>query len=77
MFYQEGPERIANEVAEFHHKQQLNIPEAKFAALQFLNMAKGEYWMRVEFNTKKQLSEAEVDSYLRSSIALFIKGYSR
>lgn len=80
LFYQEGPERITDEVAklmaEFHDKQQLNIPEPKFAALQFLNLTKGECWMRVEFNTKKQISEAEVDSYLKSSIAMFIKGYS-
>ena len=80
LFYQEGPERIANKVAQlmadFHNRNQLNIPEPKFAALQFLNMAKGECWMRVEFNTKKQISEAEIDSYLRSSITMFIKGYS-
>lgn len=80
LFYQEGPERIVNDVAklmaEFHVKQQLYIPEPKFAALQFLNMAKGECWMRVEFNTKKQISEVEVNRYLKSSIAMFIKGYS-
>lgn len=80
LFYQEGPERVANEVAQlmadFHNKKQLNIPEPKFAALQFLNMAKGECWMRVEFNTKKQISEDEVDLYLKSSIAMFLKGYS-
>ena len=62
LFYQEGPERIVNDVAklmaEFDSKQQLIIPEAKFAALQFLNMVKGECWMRLEFNTKKQISES-------------------
>ena len=80
LFYKEGPERLTDEVAklmaEFNHKQQLKIPDPKFAALQFLNMAKGECWMRIEFNTKKQVSAAEVDSYLKSSIAMFIKGYS-
>jgi len=80
LFYQEGPERIVNDVAklmaEFDAKQQLAIPEAKFAALQFLNMVKGECWMRVEFNTKKQISELEINRYLKSSIAMFIKGYS-
>jgi TetR/AcrR family transcriptional repressor of mexJK operon len=63
-------------MAEFHTKQQLSIPEPRFAAIQFLNMAKGECWMRVEFNTKKQISEAEINSYLKASVALFIKGYS-
>jgi TetR/AcrR family transcriptional repressor of mexJK operon len=80
LFYQEGPERIVNDVAklmaEFDSKQQLIIPEAKFAALQFLNMVKGECWMRLEFNTKKQISESEINRYLDSSIAMFIKGYS-
>lgn len=80
LFYQEGPERVVNEVAQlmskFHSNQQLNIPEPKFAALQFLNLAKGECWMRVEFNTKKQISEAEIDNYLKSTIAMFIRGYS-
>ena len=80
LFYQEGPERIVNDVAklmaEFDSKQQLIIPEAKFAALQFLNMVKGECWMRLEFNTKTQISESEINRYLDSSIAMFIKGYS-
>ncbi|MGB1200447.1 MAG: TetR/AcrR family transcriptional regulator [Cognaticolwellia aestuarii] len=80
LFYQEGPERIVNDVAklmaEFDSKHQLIIPEAKFAALQFLNMVKGECWMRLEFNTKKQISESEINRYLDSSIAMFIKGYS-
>lgn len=80
LFYQEGPERIINDVAklmaEFDKKRQLAIPEARFAALQFLNMVKGECWMRLEFNTKKQISDTEINSYLNSSIAMFIKGYS-
>jgi len=80
LFYQEGPERMVNDVTklmtEFHTKQQLSIPEPRFAAIQFLNMAKGECWMRVEFNTKKQISEAEINRYLKASVALFIKGYS-
>ena len=80
LFYKEGPERIIIDVAqlmsEFHRKKQLNIPEPKFAALQFLNMAKGESWMRVEFNTKKQIPDAEIDQYLKATIAMFIRGYA-
>jgi TetR/AcrR family transcriptional repressor of mexJK operon len=30
----------------------------------------------VEFNTKKQISEAEINRYLKSSITMFTKGYS-
>lgn len=63
-------------IQQLYINQQINIPDAKFAALQLLNMTKGESWMRVEFNTKKQISESEINSYLKSSIAMFIKGYS-
>jgi TetR/AcrR family transcriptional repressor of mexJK operon len=80
LFFKEGPERLTNEVAnlmqEFNDKKQLQIDDCRFAALQFLHLSKGEAWMRVEFNTKKQLCEEEIDRYLKSSIAMFIKGYS-
>lgn len=80
LFYKEGPERILLDVAqlmaEFHQKKQLKIPEPKFAALQFLNMAKGESWMRVEFNTKKQISEEEINQYLQATIGMFMRAYA-
>jgi hypothetical protein len=39
-------------------------------------MMKGEVWMRVEFNTQKQLTEQEVESYLEASVELFMRGYA-
>jgi len=80
LFYQEGPERLMGEVtrlmARFDKEKQLSIADPKFAAIQFLNMAKGEAWMRIEFNTKKQVAAAEIEDYLQASIAMFVKAYA-
>jgi TetR/AcrR family transcriptional repressor of mexJK operon len=80
LFYQAGPERLSKEVAELmtllNDKKMLAIDNPWYAALQFLNMMKGEVWMRVEFNTKKQLTEQEVESYLAASVELFMRGYA-
>ncbi len=79
LFYQAGPERLTNEVAKLmavlNDKGMLVIEDTWFAALQFLNMMKGEVWMRVEFNTEKQLDEQEIDRYLQASVNFFIRGY--
>ena len=79
LFYQAGPERLTNEVAKLmavlNDKGMLAIEDTWFAALQFLNMMKGEVWMRVEFNTEKQLDEQEIDRYLQASVNFFIRGY--
>jgi len=80
LFYQAGPEKITTEVAELmallNERKILSIVNSHFAALQFLNMMKGEAWMRVEFNTKHQVSKNEIDAYLLSSVELFMRGYA-
>jgi len=80
LFYQAGPEKITNEVADLmsllNQRNILNIPNTHFAALQFLNMMKGEAWMRVEFNTKQQLNQTEINEYLLASVELFMRGYA-
>jgi len=80
LFYQAGPEKITAEVAELmallNERKILSIVNSHFAALQFLNMMKGEAWMRVEFNTKHQVSQNEIDAYLLSSVELFMRGYA-
>ncbi len=80
LFYQAGPEKVTNEVADLmallNQRNILNIPNTHFAALQFLNMMKGEAWMRVEFNTKQQLSQTEINEYLLASVELFMRGYA-
>ena len=81
IFYQAGPLRITNEVTQLmeklHQQKILHIENPRHAALQFLNMIKGELWMQVEFNIKDRISRDEVDSYLRDSVAFFIRGYAR
>jgi len=80
MFYKAGPLRVTNEVtllmAKLHQQKILNIENPKQAALQFLNMMKGELWMQTEFNIKDRISPEEVEKYLRDSVAFFIRGYA-
>jgi len=59
-----------------HQQKILHIENPRHAALQFLNMMKGELWMQIEFNIKERISPEEVDEYLRDSVDFFIRGYS-
>ena len=80
IFYQAGPLRVTNKVTQLmdnlHQQKILTIENPRHAALQFLNMMKGELWMQIEFNTKERISPEEVDEYLRDSVAFFIRGYA-
>ncbi|MFT5814520.1 MAG: TetR/AcrR family transcriptional repressor of mexJK operon [Psychroserpens sp.] len=80
MFYKAGPLRITNEVSllmtQLHQQKILTIENPRYAALQFLNMIKGELWMQIEFNIKERISPEEVEEYLRNSVAFFIRGYA-
>ena len=80
LFYQAGPAAITHELTElmekFHQQKLLNIANARFAALQFINMVKGEIWLQIEFNIEQKATLADIQQYLKSSIALFLKGYA-
>lgn len=80
LFYQAGPERLTTAVEillqNFHDKKLLQINNPHFAALQFLNLMRGDIIMRLEFQTKKQISAAEIEEYLVASVALFVRGYA-
>ncbi|REL36727.1 TetR/AcrR family transcriptional regulator [Thalassotalea euphylliae] len=80
LFYQAGPERLTADVAkllaELNARQLISIKAPHTAAVQFLLLMKGEAWGRVEFNTPKQLSNAEIDEYLSDSVDFFLRGYS-
>ena len=80
IFYQAGPLRVTNEITllmeKLHDQKVLHVENPRYAALQFLNMIKGELWMQIEFNTKERISPEEVDEYLRDSVDFFIRGYS-
>jgi TetR/AcrR family transcriptional repressor of mexJK operon len=80
LFYQAGPEKLSNEMTELmqslHDEKVICVSNPRHAAAQFLNLVKGEATMRIEFNTQKQLSKAEVDEYIESSVELFLRGYA-
>jgi len=80
IFYQAGPLRVTDEVTQLmgnlHQQKILHIENPRHAALQFLNIMKGELWMQIEFNIKERISPEEVDEYLRDSVDFFIRGYS-
>jgi len=80
LFYQAGPEKVTQEIAQLmttlHEQKALNIPNPHFAALQFLSIMEGEAWLRIQFNTKYQVSQDEIDQYLLSSVELFMRGYA-
>ena len=80
IFYQAAPLRVTNEVAvlmeKLHQQNILNINNPRHAAIQFLNMMKGELWMQIEFNTKERITAKEVEEYLRDSVEFFIRGYA-
>lgn len=80
IFYRAGPLKIANDVTQLmeslNQQNILSIENPKYAALQFLNMMKGELWMQIEFNIKERISPEEVDEYLRASVAFFLRGYT-
>jgi len=81
IFYQAGPLRVTKKVTELmsslHQQKLLVIENPKYAALQFLNMVKGELWTQIEFNTKERVSDEEVDKYLHNSVDFFIRGYAK
>jgi len=80
IFYKAGPLKITHDVTELmaklHQQKILHIENPKYAALQFLNIVKGELWMQIEFNIKERISVKEVDDYLHESVAFFIRGYA-
>ena len=80
IFYQAAPLRVTNEVTilmeKLHQQNILNINNPRHAAIQFLNMMKGELWMQIEFNTKERITAQEVQEYLCDSVEFFIRGYA-
>ena len=80
IFYQAGPLKVTNDVAllmeKLHQKKILHIENPRQAALQFLNMMKGELWTQIEFNIKERISNEEVEQYLNDSVDFFIRGYT-
>lgn len=79
LFFKAGPERLSGKVAKlmqaFHDNGILQIEYPKTAAWQFLNMLRGETFLRTEFNTCYQVSAEETERYLVSCVDFFIRGH--
>jgi hypothetical protein len=80
LFYDAGPERLTGLMSELLSKldQQgrLQIPDARFAAVQFLKMVQGELQMRLELNTGHPIAHDEHPRYLESCVRMFLRAYS-
>ncbi len=79
LFFEAGPlfvtDKLADCLAEYHRRGELDIENCRQAAIQFLALTRGEQWTRLEFNIEESLSEQEIKHYLQSSVRLFIRGY--
>lgn len=79
LFYKAGPEPMIAELsqilAKYNQLKLVNIEDCECAAIQFLSLIKGEAMMRLEYNTPKQLSTAELNDYINKSVNLFLRGY--
>lgn len=79
LFFEAGPlfviDKLANCLAEYHRRGELDIDDCRQAAIQLLAIIKGEQWTRLEFNIEESLSAQQIEHYLQSSVRLFIRGY--
>lgn len=81
LFYKAGPEPLIIQMTEqmecFVKLGLLNIENPRAAALHFLCIMRGEAWLRLEFNLKKQLTKDDILAYMKNSVAFFIRGYQK
>lgn len=79
LFYAAGPEPVIKSVSELlaaYHQQGLLVAhDSHMAAIQFLSMIKGEAYMRREYNTERQISNDEIQRYIKLTVAMFLKGH--
>ncbi|MBY4677298.1 TetR/AcrR family transcriptional regulator [Marinobacterium arenosum] len=80
LFFAAGPERVMGMMtelmAQLNERGKLAIPDARFAAVQFLKMAQGEQRLRLEFNAGNLLPEEEHQRYLVSCVDMFLRAYA-
>lgn len=80
LFFAAGPQTVIAGLSEMLAREaengQLRIDNPRHAAIQFLMMVQGEARIRSELGIAPQLSEAEIDAYIVSSVDLFMRGYS-
>lgn len=79
LFYAAGPEQVIKQIAQllasYNEQGLLKINDTQLAAIQFLSLIKGEAAMRREYNTELQINANDIESYLKSSVELYLRGY--
>lgn len=80
LFYDAGPKHLTDMLSELMSKLdkqgRLRIPEARFAAVQFLKMVQGELQMRLELNTGHPITDGEHQRYLENCVQMFLRAYA-
>mgnify|MGYP000102843705 CR=1 FL=1 len=79
LFFKAGPNRVITELSacmeEFDRRGELDIPDYRFAAAQFLFMLQGEYRMHIEYRVEDKMPAERVEAYIDSCVSLFVRGY--
>lgn len=80
LFYTAGPDSFRRLLSDFLAQRaasgELDIPNTDTAALQFMFMVNGDEPLRARLGMKPKLNQQELDDYLKSSVRIFLKGYS-
>jgi AcrR family transcriptional regulator len=80
LFYDAGPDRLTGMMSalltRLDKQGRLQIPDARFAAVQFLKMVQGELQMRLELNTGHPIAHDEHQRYLESCVRMFLRAYA-
>jgi AcrR family transcriptional regulator len=77
-FYEQGPQRTLEHLAQFFAKQQKTGYFAEmdphFLADQFLSVLRSERFQKLQLGLEPTPDEAEIDAWVRQAISLFLRG---
>ncbi len=80
IFYKTGPQTFIAHLAHFLEVRskagELNVVDSKLAAAQFFSLIRGELHMRVALDVRPRPSDPEMESYVKSCVQLFVRGYA-
>ncbi|TRW95126.1 TetR/AcrR family transcriptional regulator [Candidatus Methylobacter oryzae] len=77
-FYEQGPQRTLQHLAQFFAKQQkagyLAEMDPHFLADQFLSALRSERFQKLQLGLEPTPDEAEIDAWVRQAVGLFLRG---
>lgn len=80
IFFRLGPNMVLTKLTEYFadktQQGEINVPQPRWAASQFLSLIMGEARLRAELNQLDEQTLAERDQYLLSCVAMFLKAYA-